>query len=833
MRIGGWRKLQNRMKARNDQGNHTASSGQNEILDDFNEFQAVPPELHDVSPEQLNKILDAHRTWLESDGKEGQRADLSESKLAHVDLPGINLSMANLQGADFSEANLAGANLQEVILAGANLGKANIRGADLRRALLSKANLKRADLSGANLEEASLGGANLQRACLAHTHFREANLHRARLWDADLRDTELTDAHDLLGAQLAGADVSGANLPPAVARFDALRQARESAEIARPMFVLMLIASLYAFATITSTTDAALLANFSSEFLPDVSVPIPTVWFFFAMPLLLFSLYVYLNLYIEQIWRGISDLPSVFPDGTLLHRVVYPWLLIRLLSRAVSGHSVVFAPDISATRAVINLVFIFVVWWLVPITLLFFGARYLPAHDWFGTSVHMVLLVLAIGSGGFGIYSFRPAQAMRRGDEYHVFSLKKPSRGMMTNRSALALGMGVIFAGLSYGSINGIPLQHANLSNVRTWVPYAMSFIGYSPFGDFRDADVSVRPESWRRGIGPIRLVKGAVLRDRDLRYLQASRAFLVNADLRNSDLYGAVLSEAHLEGADLRGANLESTDLTKAQLRLAKLQDASLRAANLRGADLTAANLARANLRNTVFDLANLSKAILVGAKLNHSHLRKTDLRGSNLSDADLQWAVLRGAQLQDADLRKANLQYSDLGGANLSEADLTKADLLQAEANSAVLSGANLTVAKLQDASLINAKLQGTRLRGASLQRAVLEKADLTEAVLRFAGLEEAVLRFAKLQEADFGAAKLHRADLVGVDAQGAAFRGAELQDAELGGAILEFADLKGANLSGANLMGAVGLTQEQLDDACGDDKTKLPDNLTVRPC
>jgi uncharacterized protein YjbI with pentapeptide repeats len=822
MQTGGWHKLQNWMKAKSDQGNHTASSE-----------QTVPPELHDIGPEQLNKILDAHRTWLESDGKEGQRADLSESKLAGIDLPGTNLSMANLQGADLSEANLAGANLQEVTLAGANLGKANIRGANLQRALLSKANLKKADLTGANLEEASLGGANLQRACLAHAHFREANLHQARLWDADLRDTDLAEAHDFLGAQLAGADVSGAKLPPAVMRFDVLRQAKESAEIARPMFILMLIASLYAFATITSTTDAALLANFPSEFLPDVSVPIPTVWFFFAMPLLLFSLYVYLNLYIEQLWRGLSDLPSVFPDGTLLHRMVYPWLLIRLLSRAVSGRSVAFAPDVSATRAVIYLVFIFVVWWLVPITLLFFGARYLPAHDWFGTSVHMVLLVLAIGSGGFGIYSFRPAQVMRRGDEYQAFSLKKPLRGVMTYRSALALGMGVIFVGLSYGSINGIPLQHANLSNVRTWVPYAMSFIGYSPFGDFRDADVSVRPESWRRGIGPIRLVKGAVLRDRDLRYLQASRAFLVNADLRNSDLYGAVLAEAHLEGADLRGANLESTDLTKAQLRLANLQDANLRAANLRGADLTAADLARANLRNAVFDLANLSKAVLVGAKLNNSYLRETDLRASDLSGADLQWAVLRGAQLQEAKLRDANLQYSDLGGANLSEADLPKADLRQAEINSADLREAVLTRANLQGASLIRAQLQEAQLRRANLQEAVLREADLTGAILRLAELDGAVLQFAHLRSADLGGAILRGANLLGANFQEANLRGAKLQKAELNGAILRFADLEGAKLSGANLIGVVGLTQDQLHRACGDAETKLPDNLTIRPC
>jgi hypothetical protein len=29
------------------------------------------------------------------------------------------------------------------------------------------------------------------------------------------------------------------------------------------------------------------------------------------------------------------------------------------------------------------------------------------------------------------------------------------------------------------------------------------------------------------------------------------------------------------------------------------------------------------------------------------------------------------------------------------------------------------------------------------------------------------------------------------------------------------------------------ASGLTQDQLDDACGDEATKLPSGLTIRPC
>lgn len=37
----------------------------------------------------------------------------------------------------------------------------------------------------------------------------------------------------------------------------------------------------------------------------------------------------------------------------------------------------------------------------------------------------------------------------------------------------------------------------------------------------------------------------------------------------------------------------------------------------------------------------------------------------------------------------------------------------------------------------------------------------------------------------------------------------------------------------LSGADLTGAKNLTQNQLDGACGDDKTKLDLPLTIKPC
>jgi Pentapeptide repeats (8 copies) len=59
------------------------------------------------------------------------------------------------------------------------------------------------------------------------------------------------------------------------------------------------------------------------------------------------------------------------------------------------------------------------------------------------------------------------------------------------------------------------------------------------------------------------------------------------------------------------------------------------------------------------------------------------------------------------------------------------------------------------------------------------------------------------------------------------------ADLSDANLNHAWLSQVDLTGANLSGADLghvdlRDGMGLTQEQIDEAKGDERTLLPDNL-----
>jgi len=149
---------------------------------------------------------------------------------------------------------------------------------------------------------------------------------------------------------------------------------------------------------------------------------------------------------------------------------------------------------------------------------------------------------------------------------------------------------------------------------------------------------------------------------------------------------------------------------------------------------------------------------------------LFRANLSGQWLARQDLRKAYLDSANLRGADLTQANLSEADLGWADMSDANLLIANM----------SGAFLYVANLSRANLTDANLSG-----AYLSRANLSGANLTGAKLNSANLSEANLNGVKLT---------------------------------------------GANLSDANLSDAKELTQFELDKACGNSATKLPEGLTL---
>jgi uncharacterized protein YjbI with pentapeptide repeats len=145
------------------------------------------------------------------------------------------------------------------------------------------------------------------------------------------------------------------------------------------------------------------------------------------------------------------------------------------------------------------------------------------------------------------------------------------------------------------------------------------------------------------------------------------------------------------------------------------------------------------------------------------------------------------------NVDLGKANIPQASLPNANLETAHMRAVDL-----GSADLTKANLTGADLSDHS---------KLSRAILRNANLAGANLTDAILSFATLSGAKLTNANLTDADLTGADLYDADLTG-------------------------ADLTGADLSRTDLTSTSGISQSQLDRACGI-AIALPSNRKIAEC
>jgi len=123
----------------------------------------------------------------------------------------------------------------------------------------------------------------------------------------------------------------------------------------------------------------------------------------------------------------------------------------------------------------------------------------------------------------------------------------------------------------------------------------------------------------------------------------------------------------------------------------------------------------------------------------------------------------------------------------------------------------------------NLFQADFGGARLRGRNYSGARLRQADLSLSVMNRTSFAGADMRDVNAYGGVFSSANFAGADLTH-----ATFVGTYLQGANFSGARLE-----GTNFSGAEMDRARGLTQRQLDAACGDEATTLPAGLRIRAC
>ncbi len=643
-------------------GEPTADQVDAELLEASRQANANLPPRKAYRDWALDDKLASHREWVDSQGMSGQRADLSGAELGSADLISVNLRMADLHDADLRAADL--------LLA------------DLRDACLVRADLEESCLVGANLEGANLEGASLETAM------------------------------GLVPRQFAGANLRDALLDPHLMEFQAATPFHRNAQHASRYFKVITLTSLLSWLLIWKTHDIQLVADSAIlSFLHSraAAAALPTAESYLLIPVVLFVLYLVFNFHLQRLWESTLELPAVFPDGHVLGDGQSS-IIVGLLRT----HFRWMNPDASSARLVEKTLSLLLSYWLAPLTLLFYWARYLTRQEIHGTFLHAVLTAAATG------IALHATTKVGRAQERWATDRKWTDR-LFTKFAVISpVTFGVVFAAilllLSAGTIAGVPhdvsrAPQYRASSVRRWAPTLFWWLGFDPYPDLTEAAISAPPRSWNLPDDQVGSIDGARLNGRRIRYAQAYRAFLANGHLWRSDLRGAFFSDSDLRNVDLGQSNL----------KFAVMDHARLYHANLDRADLEGADLNRADLRSANLSYAMLSNAGMVDARLDGATLYTAGLEGSNLTRANLEKADLRDARLNVAHMDHADLQGAYLWSAQLPGADLGGAQLSSAIFIEANLRGANLGGAKLTGTVLNNANLSGSSLEGADLRGAL----------------------------------------------------------------------------------------------------------------
>ena len=616
-----------------------------------------------------------------------------------------------------------------------------------------------------NLCGMDLRGADLQRA-----DFTEVDLRCA-----DLSGATLTGARGLAAERLGGATLTDVELPSSLNGFETLRIAEELSQSLRALLIALLMACAYCWLTIGTTEDVKLLANSVRSALPIIQTEVPISSFYWIVPAALLAATMYIHLHLLKFWQALASLPAVFPNGMRLDERVYPWLLSGIAGRRLSTRRRAQPRFVALETALAE----FVTWWLVPMTIAAFWLRYLSRQDWAGTALHLVILVAAITASVI-VREVAYAEMDRRASE------PRSRRGLAAGLTAAVVATGFSWVALATPHFGA----------------YGLSF-----FPDLRGARLS-----------------GENLRGVDLSHALVNGALLDAADLRDARLGGVPMQQANL-----KGAKLEEAVLDEAQLQEADLRDASLRGASLQGTVLTGvrlngetnfrgAHLERADLRSVALpELAPVLDEPPSVPPLSDTHFdSKTRFDPSGLRNVDASGAKFHQMVFDGLDIRRAEFRHADLESVifrNVRAGSQTRFDY-------AVMRKSTFECAPPSAADFASRD----------------DELPDSSPVKRF---KNSHFDFARLQDSRFGpclmsraifeGAFLQRVTFVGTILTGAEFSGAQLDNARfLDGTDVGGAKFDAARLVGADLSGAKNLTPDQLDGACGDSSTRLPEYL-----
>lgn len=205
-------------------------------------------------------------------------------------------------------------------------------------------------------------------------------------------------------------------------------------------------------------------------------------------------------------------------------------------------------------------------------------------------------------------------------------------------------------------------------------------------------------------------------------------------------------------------------------------------------------------------------------GERQSATRLQQTASTDPAHQDTTYAGISMENAVLTETRLDWRNLDHTRFDNAAFAQVTLHRATGEQTRFEKALLYRTDFSYAQLRAPVFTDAILADT----------VFQRADVTRGNFSRAIIRGGIFRDADMTGSVFDNTRFELTDLQDADLSATSFRGAVFDNTRLHGASLTVADL-----SGADLRTARGLTQSQLDRACGNVATRLPEGMSISSC
>lgn len=541
------------------------------------------------------------------------------------------------------------------------------------KADLTSAKFDNCDLRSTSFENARATLTTFDNCDLRNVNLKNAHAAGARFIDCDLQESNLEGVSGLSLVSFPRSDLRGAALDTSITEAVEFERISVLCRNAGRIFISVMLVCAYLIVTMYTIKDSALVLESADHTLPLVGIKAQISTFDVVGSIGLLLLFVYAHLYLQRMWRLLSRMPALFPDGSRLDQKIHPWPMTSLVRRSFKK----LRSERSAYHVLEEAAVIFFAWYFVPLTLLVTLMPVLRGQSLGLILFHESILVLSaihlLGSywthrATLGGSPSRLPDVVR---EQFIEGRRRVS--ILTSVMVVAVIVGLVYVTYYHQIIEPIPLLSPSL-RLEKGLQLQSEFLSRRPLDFWRIPD-SAKDSS----------IVGADLESRSLRWANLSGAYLVKGRLRG----------ARLTHANLNHVNMRLSDCRKGALRFAHFSEADLRCARMDSTDCSHTHFVHADIRHAVLRDANLDSTVLIRAKLDSAIFDRVCLirakvdtaKGASFNGARLIQASLAGSCLDSCDFTGADLRSADLRGASLEGTDLSNSRLF-----GAVLAGVNL---------------------------------------------------------------------------------------------------------------------------------------------